>query len=204
MFDITLYKTKKGQYIMADLVVDSSIIIGIAKLYKDNIQSPRNRRENYLFNIKNLIEDGKINCIVTPTIMKEIRRGSKFDNGFGLKIISRFGTQIDFDDYDQNKTIELVDAYGNYEINDRMAIENAEDSLSRNYADARIVAETAVLQKKFGKAIPLLTDNIADICDESKINIINIRHGVPKIHIHSMHTVNDAIAVSENSDETAK
>ena len=187
---------------MADLVVDSSIIIGIAKLYKDNIQSPRNRRENYLFNIKNLIEDGKINCVVTPTIMKEIRRGSKFDKGFGLKIISRFGTQIDFDDYDKNKTIELVDTYGNYMINDKTAIENAEDSMSRNYADARIVAETAVLQKKFGNVIPLLTDNIADICDESKINIINLRHGVPKIHIHSMHTLKDAIALAERNTES--
>lgn len=37
---------------MADIVVDSSLIIGIAKIYKDNVQSPRNRRENYLFQIK--------------------------------------------------------------------------------------------------------------------------------------------------------
>ena len=190
---------------MAEIVVDSSIIIGIAKLYKRNTKSPQNRRENFFFEVKNLIEDGIIVPVVTPTIAKEIRRGSRYDNGLGEKIVGRFGKEYEFDDYGQNKTIELVDTYGNYEFDDgNFAIEQAEDSLSRNYADARIVAEVSALQKKLGRAVPLLTDNIGDICNEAKINMINERHAVPKIHIHSSHTVRDAIAIAQRDEQTEK
>ena len=76
---------------MAEIVVDSSIIIGIAKQYNNNSQKPKNRRVSFLFVVKELIEDGVIIPVVTPTIEKEVMRGSKYDNGFGEKIILRFG-----------------------------------------------------------------------------------------------------------------
>ena len=186
---------------MADIVVDSSIIIGIARLYKNNERKPRTRREFYLFQIMEQLEEGNINCVVTPTILKEIKRGAKYDNGFGEKIVSRYGIRYDFDDQDKSKTLELVEAYGNYLINNEPAIELAQNKTSRNYFDARIVAETSVLQKKLGRQIPILTDNIRDICDESKINIINTNYNLLKTHIHSMHTLQEAIAFSESNSE---
>ena len=75
---------------MIDLILDTSIILGISHLYMDNITKPRSRRERYLFDIKDKLEDRKINCIVTPTILNEIKKGWRRDDGFAEKVVSRF------------------------------------------------------------------------------------------------------------------
>jgi len=96
--------------------------------------------------------------------------------------------------------LSVTDAYGNFPINDSPAIINAEHYLQENYNDAAIVSEVAVIQKLRKKIIPFVTDNIKDVCDESKINQINARHGLPKVHIHSMSTLKDAIELAKNAN----
>ena len=148
---------------MVDIVFDSSILIEIAHLYSKNIQTPRTQREVFLFRVKEKMEDQKINIIITPTIKREILWGERFDNGLAEKIMNRYCEIEEFDDYDEAKTLELSDTYGNSPIDGEPAILYANDYLSRNYNDALIVAETTELQKKRGKTIPFLTDNIKKI-----------------------------------------
>lgn len=185
---------------MAEFIVDTNIIIGISHLYLENVQHARNRRESYLFELKELIEDGVVTPIITPTVLKEIKKGSKKDGGMAEKIVSRFCKVIQFDEYAENKTLVLTDAYGNYPIDDKPAIVLAEDYLQRNYKDATIIAEATVVQKLSKQTLPFITENLKDVCDEAKINTVNKRHNVPALHIHSLHTVKEALEICEYSN----
>jgi len=187
---------------MLDVVIDSSIIIGIVHLYMKNAVKPRDKREIQLFKIKDLLEDRKINCIVTPTIKKEILRGWRHDNGLGEKVISRFCSSIEFDDLAEARALQLTDSYGNVEINGMPAIPGAEDYLCPNYNDASIVAETSILQKLMGKEIPLITDNLKDVCDQNKINQINRKNNIPIIQVFSMRTLDDALSLARKNNKT--
>lgn len=187
---------------MSNLILDTSILLGISHIYQENIVKPRSRRERELFIIKDLLEDKKINCIVTPTIMREVKRGWRRDDGFAERVVNRFCEIVKFDEYSEGKALSITDAYGNFPIGDFPAIVNAEDYLQQNYNDAAIIAEVAIEQKRRGMLIPFVTDNIRDVCDEAKINQINSRHNVPKVHIHSMSTLKDAIELAKNSNPT--
>lgn len=187
---------------MNNVVLDTSILLGISHIYKNNIQQPRSRRDRFLFDIKDMLEDRKITCIVTPTIRDEIKKGWRRDDGFAEKVISRFCEIDKFNKIEEGKALSLADAYGNFPIGDSTAIIRAEHHWQENYFDALIVAEVSVLQKKYNQIIPFITDNIKDVCDEAKINQINNRHGVEKIHIHSMHTLKDAIALAKSNNKT--
>ena len=181
---------------MIDIVVDSSIIIGISRLYMENVKHPRDRREQFLFEIKDAITNCEFTPVITPTIRREIMRGKSFDS-WSLKLLDRYCEVLKFDQYSQDKTLLMTDAYGNYLIDDFPAIIDAEHYLEPNYNDATIVSETDVEQKRRGRIIPLLTDNIKDVCDEAKINYVNKRHNMPKVHIHSIYTYKDAIELAK-------
>lgn len=183
---------------MVDFIIDTNVIIGITHLYLEKVTHPRNRREVYLFEIKELIEDGKINAIITPTVLQEIKKGRKKDNGLAEKFVNRFCEVANFNQYAKDKALILTDAYGNYPIDEKPAIVLAEDYTQRNYCDATIIAEATVEQKLRKKVIPFLTENLKDVCDEAKINQINKRHNVPAIHIHSLHTIKEAIEIGSN------
>ena len=187
---------------MMEFVINTGIILDIIDLYKNNITEPRNSFDVNLFKLKNMIEQGEITPIITPTIMREISYGSKFDRGFGEAYTNRYFTEIPFTEYMSDKSLLMADGYGNYLINQEFpAIPEAEDYLCKNYNKARIVGEVAVLEKKLGKVIPFITHNSDGVFDFRKINYINERNNIPELHIHTLKGLGHAINIAKSSKQ---
>ena len=102
------------------------------------------------------------------------------------------------------RTLMLADGYGNYEISgveDEFAIPHAQDYLSHNYNNAKIVGELTVLEKKLGKTIPFITYNSKKIFDYRKINFINFRNNMPEVHFNTLKSLDSAVAIAKSNNE---
>ena len=188
---------------MVDIILDSSVLIGISQYSMKQKNRPR-RNEQPICDIRELMINGEINVIVPQTVYREIKRGKSHDNGLTQKFVNTFCEIINPSEYEKDKAVCLTDAYGNVEIDDKPAIEEAEDNLQRNYRDAKIIAESSVEQKTRGKKIPFITANLRDVCDIKHINEINKRHGLPELFICSLERYKDALyfAVREDKNHT--
>ena len=132
---------------MVDIILDSSVLIGISQFSMKQKNRPRHT-EKPIFDIRELMSNGEINVIVPQTVYKEIKRGKNHDNGLTQKFVNTFCEVIIPSEYEKDKALCLTDAYGNVEIGDKPAIEEAEDNLQRNYRDAKIIAEARDKKKK--------------------------------------------------------
>ena len=188
---------------MVDIILDSSVLIGISQFSMKQKSCPR-KTEKPIYDIRELMINGEINVIVPQTVYNEIKRGKTHDNGLTQKFVNTFCEVIIPSAYKKDKALCLTDAYGNVEIDDKPAIEKAEDNLQRNYKDACIIAEASVEQKSRRKQIPFITANLRDVCDIKRINEINKRHGLPEIFICSLERYKDALyfAVREDKNQS--
>ena len=185
---------------MVDVILDSSVLIGIAQYSMKNKSCPR-KTEKPLLEIRELMLDGKINVIVTQTVYKEIKRGKDHDNGLTQRFVNEFCETIIPTQYEKDKALCMADAYGNFPIDDKFAIVLAEDSTQKNYKDAFIVGEASVEQKMRKKRIPFITANLRDVCYIKRINEIKKRHGLPEIFICSIDRYMDAVYFAQREDE---
>ncbi len=185
---------------MVDIILDSSVLIGISQYSMKQKNRPRHT-EKPIFDIRELMSNGEINVIVPQTVYKEIKRGKNHDNGLTQRFVNTFCEVIMPSEYEKDKALCLTDAYGNVEIGDKPAIEEAEDNLQRNYRDAKIIAEASVEQKSRGKQIPFITANLKDVCDIKRINEINKRHGLPELFICSLERYKDALYFAVREDK---
>lgn len=186
---------------MLDIAFDSSILIGISRLYINHINYPRKKEEKTLFEIRDMIINGEINAIVTQTVYREIKRGKSHDNGLAQKFINAYCDVIIPTQYEKDKALCVTDAYGNLQIKGHTAIQLAEDGIQPNYDDATIVAEVSVEQKMAGKHIPFVTANLRDVNDLARINNVNKRHDLPEIFICSVGRFKDAYYFAKREDK---
>jgi len=186
---------------MVDVVLDSSIIIGISRLSMKHINYARKKEEKPLFEIRNMILNNEINVIVPQTVYREIKRGKEHDKGLAQTFLNTFCEVLQPSQYEQDKALCVTDAYGNVLLEDKTAIYLAEDYSQKNYDDATIVAEVSVSQKTRKKHIPFITANLKDVHDINRINQINVRHGLPEIFICSLSRFKDAIYFAKREDK---
>jgi len=186
------------------VVINTCVIIDLIDMYKSKNKTPSTPKEEKLFKLKHLIETREITPIATPTIIREISHGSKYDRGFGEIYLQAYFYEPDFDDYMNAKTLLLADGYGNYEIGDEEdnhPIPEAEDYLSRNYNNAKIIGEVSVLEKKMGKTIPFITYNTMHTFNFRNINFINFRNNMPETRIHTLKGLDNAVLIAKSNNE---
>jgi len=186
---------------MIDIAFDSSILISFSHFALEHINYARKKEERAFFEVRDMILNGEINAIITPTVYQEVKRGKNFDKDLTRKFINTYCEVLHPSQYAKDKALCVTDAYGNYLIDDRTAIYHAEDYTQRNYKDATIVAEVSVEQKMRNKCIPFVTNNLRDVSDIERINKVNVRHGLPEIFICSLSRFKDAIYFAKREDK---
>lgn len=184
---------------MIKLAADSSIIISIARMLFNGKLRPTSRKESAVFEIMGLISKGELQFVVTPTILKEIQRGSHIDQGTAERFVERFCEIADFDYRKQDRAYLLADAYGNCIVDNESAVKTAQNSTERNYNDCLILAETVVEQSCGDFKLPFITANYKDVFDIIRINEINKKYNMPPILICSVNTINEAVETAKLS-----
>ena len=186
---------------MVDIAFDSSILIGFSHFDMEHIKYARKIEERPFFEVRDMIVNGEINAIITPTVYQEIKRGKHLDKDRTRKFINTYCEVLHPNQYCKDKALCVTDAYGNYLIDERTAIYHAEDYTQDNYDDATIVAEVSVEQKSRKKRIPFITANSRDVKDIERINTVNRRHGLPEIFICPLSKYMDAISFAKREDK---
>lgn len=186
---------------MVDIAFDSSILIGFSHFDMEHINYARKKEERPFFEVRDMIVNGEINAIITPTVYQEIKRGKHLDKDRTRKFINTYCEVVHPNQYGKDKALCVTDAYGNYLIDERTAIYHAEDYTQDNYDDATIVAEVSVEQKSRKKRIPFITANLRDVKDIERINTVNRRHGLPEIFICPLSKYMDAISFAKREDK---
>ena len=161
---------------------------------------PHNKYEKVLLDIRDMILNGEVNVVVPQTVYKEIKRGKEIDHGTAQNFLNMCCEILQPTQYEKDKAFCVTDAYGNVPIDNRTAMYLAEDYTQKNYKDALILAELSVEQKSRGKRIPFITANLRDVHDITRINKVNVRHGLPELFICSPARFKDAYYFAKRED----
>lgn len=186
---------------MVDIVIDSSVIIGMSRLTQKHIKYARNKDELPLFNIIEMLINGEINIVVPQTIYREIKRGKVHDNGLAQNFLNDACEVLRPTEEEKTEAIKVTNDYATVAIDGRTAIYLAKDKTEKHYGDARIVGEISVEQKYRGKRIPFITANLRDVKDVKRINEINRRNGLPEIFICPLSRYMDAINFAKREEK---
>lgn len=170
---------------MLKVVVDTNVIIDLSKIFKTLKISFKGGKRNDISQIFGMIAREEIQLFVVPKIAQEVRRGSKKDGGNAEEFMNRFCDYITLEGEEKQEAKDLAYDYGNVLVGEFPAIANARNNDSKNIADAMIVAQVAVAEKKTNEKLCYLTQNTKDVFDFESINKINSENGLPKVFIYS-------------------
>lgn len=181
---------------MVQFIVDSNVIIDLSKVFKNGTSSKFNRRLDRLSSLFTLIADGKVELMVVPKVVEEIKRGNDIDKFCAENFMDRFCTEISLTKEEKEEALNLAYCYGNEQVNNKYPIEQATNEHCKNFADALIVAQSAVAERKLNKHMPIITQNLKDMIEVSLINEINVWRELPCVSIYSQNAINEAYAVA--------
>ncbi len=140
-------------------VVNSNVLILIGQGLK-NGRFENTRRGREIERIVNLVMDGKIKLIITPTVKWEIMRGSKKDKGDARLVMTRLCDEKNFSSEESDKINGLAKMFV-----EKNAIEHLIDKRTIGIPkDAIIMAEACFA------GYPLLTNNDRHFCNYWQIN----------------------------------
>lgn len=174
-----------------DIVVDSNILISISRMFnampKVKTYKPRNATEYQILDLMSAMLLKKVNFLIVPTVLEELKRGSHNDNGIALRTVEKYCEIVKIDDAFQGKVFALAERYGNKPVGKgESVISYVKDCYDKNYNDASIVAETTFLSKQRNQKLILVTNNRKDFGNVKHINEINALLNYPKAHIYSV------------------
>ena len=168
---------------MVDVVLDSSVIIGLSRLTDKHKKYARNKSELPYFELINMMMKGSINIVVPQTVYREIKRGKVHDHGVAQDFLNDSCEVLQTSQEEKDLSLQVLKDYATLIIDGRTAMYLAKDNTEKNYRDGRIVAEISVEQSIRGKRIPFITNNLKDVKDIKRINAVNKLHGLPEIFI---------------------
>jgi len=186
---------------MVDVVLDSSVIIGLSRLTDKHKKYARNKSELPYFELIDMMIKGSINVVVPQTVYREIKRGKEHDHGIAQDFLNDSCEVLQTTQEEKDLSLKVLKDYANLVIDGRTAMYLAKDNTEKNYRDGRIVAEISVEQLGRGKRIPFITNNLKDVKDIKRINEVNKRHGLPEIFICPLSRYMDAIMFAKREDK---
>ena len=167
------------------VVVDTNVIIDLAKIFGSGKINTNDRKENSLSQIFTMIADGRVQLQVVPKVAQEIKRGSKKDKGLSEMFMTKYCDEIELSPEEKHEAQDLAYDYGNVLVGQFPAVAFAQNSTSKNFSDALIVAQISIAQRKLGEELLYMTQNTKDVFDTPSINVINEEHSLPEIKIFS-------------------
>ena len=186
---------------MVDVVLDSSVIIGLSKLTIKHKKHARNKSELPYFELIDMMIKGSINVVVPQTVYREIKRGKEHDHGITQDFLNDSCEVLQTTKDEKELSLKVLNDYATLMIDGRTAMYLAKDNIEKNYKDGRIVAEISVEQLGRGKKIPFITANLRDVRDIKRINEVNKLHGLPEIFICPLSRYMDAIMFAKREDK---
>lgn len=171
---------------MLNIVVDTNVIIDLAEKFETLGPNCETNDRFDLSRIFTMIASGQVHLYTVPKVEQEVRRGSKKDGGKAERFMDKFCDHIDLDKEEKTTAKQLAYDYGNIILYDKFpAINNAQNSDSKNFGDALIVAQISIAQSKMQEELCLLTQNTKDVFDFQGINTVNGENGLPRVAIYS-------------------
>ena len=188
---------------MVDVCLDSSVIIGLAQLTEQkikNIKKTKNPNELPLVEIIEMLMKQEFNIIVPQTVYNEIKRGKNHDKGVAQDFLNDSCEILHPTQEEKDLSKKLLHDYGNFLIEGKTAICEAQDYTQKNYRDACIISEICAEQKFRNKRIPFITANIEDVKDAKRINDINKKYDLPNLLICPISRYIEAINFAQKED----
>lgn len=181
-----------GMFDLKGYFVDSNILIDIKKIMTGELNPSKSRYHRNYADLIDLVTSGKVEVLVVPTVLEEIKRGSHKDDGLTEMFIQRFCTICEFED----EELSLVDSlYEDYIYGDDDSVipifKEVGSTIKYNTKDARILAEVTVLYNgvKYD-AIKFITNNIGDFINTDGVRDINREYGFKSVPFNSMRASN--------------
>ena len=182
---------------MVKFIVDSNVIIDLSKIFEKGDVNKNQRRLDRLTKLFLLLADGQVELYVVPKVVEEIKIGSKKDGFRAEHFMNRFCNEIILSKEERAEALDLAYCYGNEKLYGQTAIFQAQNEHCRNFADALIVAQSSVAEKKIGGHTPIITQNLKDMIEVSLLNEINFKRGLPSVSIYSQNAILEAYEVAK-------
>lgn len=184
---------------MVDFIVDTNVVIDLSKYFEMWTKNKYNRRINRLSSLLTLIADGKVTLWVVPKVVEEIKKGNKIDNFRAENFMNKICNEIWLKKEEKEEALYLAYSYGNELISGKHPVEMAHNERCKNFADALIVAQASVAEKKMKKHMPIITQNLKDMIEVSLINQINQNRELPNVSIYSQNAISEAFYTGEKA-----
>lgn len=177
---------------MKGYFVDSNILIDIKKIMTGEIDPRKSRYHRNYADLMDLVTSGKVELLVVPTVLEEIKRGSYKDDGMTEIFIQRCCTVCELDSEQESLVESLYEDYINGDEDSVIPIfKEVGNTIKYNTKDARILAEVTVLfnSRKYD-AIKFITNNIGDFINTDGVRDINRDYGLKSVPFNSMKASN--------------
>lgn len=177
---------------MKGYFIDSNILIDIKKIMTGELDVRKSRYHRNYSDLIDLVTSGKIEALVVPTVLEEIKRGSYKDDSLTEMFIQRFCTVCELDSEEGNLVDSLYQAYIDGDEDAVIPVyKEVRDTIKYNTKDARILAEVTVLFNS-GKydAIKFITNNIGDFINTDGVRDINRGYGLKSVPFNSIRATN--------------
>lgn len=177
---------------MKGYFVDSNILIDIKKIMTGEIDPRKSRYHRNYADLMDLVTSGKVELLVVPTVLEEIKRGSYKDDGMTEIFIQRCCAVCELDSEQESLVESLYEDYINGDEDSVIPIfKEVGNTIKYNTKDARILAEVTVLfNSKRYDAIKFITNNIGDFINTDGVRDINRDYGLKSVPFNSMKASN--------------
>ena len=160
-------------FVLKGYFIDSNVLIDIKRIITGELDPKKSRYHRNYSDLIELVTSGKIELLVVPTVLEEIKKGSYKDDFLTERFIEKFCTVCELDYKEENLVEQL---YQDYIAGDEESVipifKEMGNTIKYNTKDARILAEVTVLfnSNKYD-AIKFITNNIGDFINvEMQIN----------------------------------
>ena len=177
---------------MKGYFVDSNILIDIKKIMTGEIDPRKSRYHRNYADLIDMVTSGKVEILVVPTVLEEIKRGSHKDGSLTEMFIERFCTLCELTCEEERLVNSL---YEDYIDGDEEAIipvfKEVGNTIKYNTKDARILAELTVLYNS-GKydAVKFITNNVEDFINTDGVRDINREYSLKLVPFNSIRASN--------------
>lgn len=151
------------------VVIDTNIVIFLSRIAGGTRLINKSDRE--IQSVEALLRamvDKKVKFVVTPRVVLEIEAGNKKDGGLAFNFMKKYCELAELSYMQQKEVYRLAKEYGKGE---NPAIPGAHFETQRNFDDALILAESAVLE------LTLITNNIKHFFNGKEIRRVNLEQG---------------------------
>lgn len=150
------------------VVIDTNIVIFLSRIANGVKINKSDREIQSIDALLKAMVDGKVEFIVTPRVVVEIEAGNKKDGGFAFNFMKKYCELAEFSDEQNIECYRLAKEYGKGE---NPAIPGAHYETQRNFYDALILAQSAVL------GLTLITNNVMHFFNGKEIRRVNLEQG---------------------------